>query len=34
MASEIAKRLNTTPLLGFPTYDTAKMFTLGLIAEF
>ena len=28
------KRLTTTPLLGFPTYDSAKMFTLGLIAEF
>ena len=28
------KRLNATPLLGFPTYDSAKMFTSGLIAEF
>jgi hypothetical protein len=28
------KRLNSTPLLGFPTYDSAKMFTVGLIAEF
>lgn len=28
------KRLNSTPLLGFPTYDTAKMFTLGVVAEF
>jgi len=28
------KRLDSTPLLGFPTYDSAKMFTVGLIAEF
>jgi len=28
------KRLNATPLPGFPTYDSAKMFTGGLIAEF
>lgn len=28
------KRLDATPILGFPTYDTAKMFTIGLIAEF
>jgi hypothetical protein len=28
------KRLNSTPMLGFPTYDTAKMFTFGLVAEF
>jgi len=28
------KRLNSTPLLGFPTYDNAKMLTVGLIAEF
>ncbi len=28
------KRLNSTPLLGFPTYDNAGMFTLGLTAEF
>ena len=28
------KRLTSTPILGFPTYDTAKMFTLGLITEF
>jgi hypothetical protein len=28
------KRLSFTPLLGFSTYDNAKMFTLGLIAEF
>jgi hypothetical protein len=28
------KRLNSTPLLGFPTYDTARMFTLGVVAEF
>ncbi len=28
------KRLNSVPLLGFPTYDTAKMFTLGVVAEF
>jgi len=28
------KRLDSMPILGFPTYDTAKMFTLGLVAEF
>jgi hypothetical protein len=28
------KKLNSTPLLGFPTYDTANMFTLGLTARF
>jgi hypothetical protein len=28
------KRLDSTPLLGFPTYDTASMFTVGLTAEF
>lgn len=28
------KKLDSTPLLGFPTYDTASMFTLGLTAEF
>ncbi len=28
------KRLDSTPLLGFPTYDTANMFTMGLIARF
>jgi hypothetical protein len=28
------KRLSSTPLLGFPTYDTANMFTVGLTAEF
>ncbi|HUA14579.1 MAG TPA: DUF3373 family protein [Verrucomicrobiae bacterium] len=28
------KRINSTPILAFPTYDTARMFTLGLIAEF
>jgi len=28
------KRLNSTPLLGFPTYDTAKMFTFGIVAAF
>jgi Protein of unknown function (DUF3373) len=28
------KRLNTIPILGFPTYDSAKMFTVGLIARF
>jgi Protein of unknown function (DUF3373) len=28
------KRLNSTPLLGFPTYDTASMFTVGLTARF
>lgn len=28
------KRLNTTPILAFPTYDSAKMFTAGLVAEF
>ncbi|MGZ4822355.1 MAG: DUF3373 family protein [Terriglobales bacterium] len=28
------QRLDSTPLLGFPTYDTANMFTLGLTARF
>jgi len=28
------KRLNTSPILAFPTYDRAKMFTAGLIASF
>jgi hypothetical protein len=28
------KRLDSNPLLGFPTYDTANMFTLGLTAQF
>jgi hypothetical protein len=28
------KRLSTSPILAFPTYDTAKMFTFGLIASF
>lgn len=28
------KRLNSVPILGFPTYDTAKMLTLGVVAEF
>lgn len=28
------KRLDSTPLLGFPTYDTANMFTVGLTARF
>ena len=28
------KRLDSTPLLGFPTYDAANMFTLGLTARF
>ena len=28
------KRLNSRPILAFPTYDTAGMFTLGLVAEF
>lgn len=28
------KRLNSVPILGFPTYDTAKMVTLGVVAEF
>ena len=27
-------RVDSSPLLGFPTYDTANMFTLGLIARF
>jgi Protein of unknown function (DUF3373) len=29
-----AKRLGSTPLLGFPTYDKANMFTLGITARF
>ncbi len=28
------KRLDSSPLLGFPTYDKANMFTLGLTARF
>jgi hypothetical protein len=28
------KRLDSNPLLGFPTYDSANMFTVGLTAEF
>ena len=28
------KRLDSNPILGFPGYDTASMFTLGLTAEF
>jgi len=28
------KKLNTTPILGFPTYDSAWMFTLGITARF
>ncbi len=28
------KRLDSTPLLGFPTYDVANMFTVGLTARF
>ncbi len=28
------KRLDSTPLLGFPTYDTANIFTMGLTARF
>lgn len=28
------KRLNSVPILGFPSYDNAKMVTVGLIAEF
>jgi TolA-binding protein len=28
------KHLNSTPILGFPTYDTAWMFTLGITARF
>ena len=28
------KRLTSSPMLGFPTYDTAKMFTFGLVAGF
>ncbi|MGA2001567.1 MAG: DUF3373 family protein [Terriglobales bacterium] len=28
------KRLDSTPLLGFPTYQDANMFTLGLTARF
>lgn len=28
------KRLSQTPMLGFPTYDTANMFTFGLTARF
>lgn len=28
------KRLDSTPILGFPTYDVANMFTIGLTARF
>jgi hypothetical protein len=28
------KQLNSTPILGFPTYDSAWMFTLGITARF
>lgn len=28
------KRLDSSPILGFPGYDTANMFTLGLTAQF
>jgi hypothetical protein len=28
------KKLDSTPILGFPTYDTAKMYTLSMIAKF
>ena len=28
------KKLDSTPLLGFPTYDTANMFTAGITARF
>jgi hypothetical protein len=28
------KRLDAVPLLGFPTYDAANMFTLGMTARF
>jgi hypothetical protein len=28
------KRLDSTPILAFPTYDSAKMFTVGLVASF
>ena len=28
------KPLDSTPLLGFPTYDTANMVTMGLVARF
>jgi hypothetical protein len=28
------KRLDSTPLLGFPTYDVANVFTMGLTARF
>jgi len=28
------KRLNSIPLLGFPTYDVANMFTMGITARF
>lgn len=28
------KRLNSSPILAFPTYDNAKMFTAGLVASF
>jgi hypothetical protein len=28
------KRLDSNPILGFPGYDKASMFTMGLTAEF
>ena len=28
------KRLDSNPILGFPGYDTANMFTMGLTADF
>ena len=28
------KKLDSTPILGFPTYDMANMFTAGLTARF
>ena len=28
------KRIDSTPILAFPTYDTARMLSLGLVAEF
>lgn len=28
------KRLNSSPILAFPTYDTARMFTAGVVASF
>jgi hypothetical protein len=28
------KRLDSNPILGFPGYDSANMFTMGLTAQF